>query len=397
MTVRVNKSSFNIREKLSELGRKFGLKGSELAAAETVQEAREIVSAGRKNMIINGACMINERFASSTYTLSAGTSYYPVDRFRSWASGGGQFTIQRSDNAPPGFKNSLMFTVSTVDSSIAAGDYYTIQQRVEGYNFAHLNWGTANAKPVTLSFWVKADVTGKYGISFWPSGQNHNYVTHYNINVADTWEYKTITIPGATSGTWLTTNGTGFGIWWDLGTGSQYETSTTESWGQNNKFLPTGCTKMIATNGAKFRMTGIQLEAGRNATEFEHRPYGEELALCQRYFRKFGTGAQFIRGATGTVYSSAPLQTYYPLIPDMRAIPTGSNSAGGTTVTGQGYNINYSSSPGTHEYVATFYNTGGGTMVMGLNYNQSNNGNANLPTSVVFVGLSDVLHLDAEL
>ena len=283
MTVRVNKPSFNIREKLSELGRKFGLKGSELAAAETVQEAREIVSAGRKNMIINGACMINQRFGSGTYTLSQG-NYYPVDRFRAWASGGGQFTIQRSDNAPPGFKNSLMFTVLTEDSSIAAGDYYMVQQRVEGINFAHLNWGTSDAKPITLSFWVRATVTGKYGISFFPNGQVYNYVTHYNINNADAWEYKTITIPGATSGTWLTNDSIGFGIWWDFGSGTLYGTSTTETWGQNGKFWPTGSTQMIATNGATFRMTGVQLEVGKNATEFEHRSYGEELALCQRYF-----------------------------------------------------------------------------------------------------------------
>ena len=284
MTVRVNKPSFNIREKLSELGRKFGLKGSELAAAETVQEAREIVSAGRKNMIINGACMINQRFGSGTYTLSQGNNYYPVDRFRAWASGGGQFTIQRSDNAPPGFKNSLMFPVLTEDSSIAAGDYYMVQQRVEGINFAHLNWGTSDAKPITLSFWVRATVTGKYGISFFPNGQVYNYVTHYNINNADAWEYKTITIPGATSGTWLTNDSIGFGIWWDFGSGTLYGTSTTETWGQNGKFWPTGSTQMIATNGATFRMTGVQLEVGKNATEFEHRSYGEELALCQRYF-----------------------------------------------------------------------------------------------------------------
>ena len=286
MTVRVNKSSFNIREKLSELGRKFGLKGSELAAAETVQEARDVVSAGRKNMIINGACMVNQRFDSGTYTLTNSAAYFPVDRFRSWAAGGGQFTIQRSDNAPPGFKNSLMFTVSTADSSIASGDYYTIQHRVEGYNFAHLNWGTNNAKPVTLSFWVKADITGNYGISFWNSGQSYNYVTSYNINDADTWEYKTITIPGAIGGTWLTNNGIGFGIWWDLGSGSQYGTSTTETWGQNGKFWATGSTQMIKTSGAKFRMTGVQLEVGRNATDFEYRPYGEELSLCQRYYQK---------------------------------------------------------------------------------------------------------------
>ena len=317
MTVRVNKSSFNIREKLSELGRKFGLKGSELVAAETVQEARDLVSAGRKNIIINGACMINQRYGSGTDTLN-GNDFFVVDRFKCWASGGGQFTIQRSDNAPPGFKNSLMFTVSTADTSIASGDYYIVQQRVEGYNFAHLNWGTANAKPVTLSFWVKADVTGKYGISFWPRQQNYNYVTHYNINAADTWEYKTITIPPPTGGSWDTDHQTGFGIWWDLGTGTVYQTSTTETWGQNSKFLPSDATKMISTSGAKFRMTGVQLEVGSNATEFEHRSYGEELALCQRYYWRV-PNARWLNG-----YKRHDNNVYYQLdtpVP-MRASPT---------------------------------------------------------------------------
>ena len=346
MTVRVNKSSFNIREKLSELGRKFGLKGSELAAAETVQEAREIVSAGRKNMIINGACMINQRFGSGTYTLTGSNDYYPVDRFRSWASGGGQFTIQRSDNAPPGFKNSLMFTVSTVDSSIASGAYYVIQHRVEGYNFAHLNWGTTNAKPVTLSFWVKADVTGEYGISFWNSGQNYTYVTSYNINVADTWEYKTITIPGPIGGSWLTDNGNGFGIWWDLGTGSQYSTSTTETWGQNAKFKPTGSTQMIKTSGAKFRMTGIQLEVGRNATEFEHRSYGEELALCQRYFFKLSNSRLIMGYKRHDGSSNFPMNTPVP----MRASPTPSLTASGTFSNFQSSFSTTQSSPNVYEW-----------------------------------------------
>ena len=321
MTVRVNKSSFNIREKLSELGRKFGLKGSELAAAETVQEARELVSAGRKNIIINGACMINQRYGSGTDTLN-GNDFFVVDRFKCWASGGGILTMQRSDNAPPGFKNSLMFTVSTADTSIASGDYYIVQQRVEGYNFAHLNWGTNNAKPVTLSFWVKADVTGKYGISFWPRQQNYNYVTHYNINAADTWEYKTITIPPPTGGSWDTDHQTGFGIWWDLGTGTVYQTSTTETWGQNSKFLPSDATKMISTSGAKFRMTGIQLEVGKNATEFEHRSYGEELALCKRYYQKMGDSNTNELTLGGYAVNNTTIYTSVQLPVEMRAIPT---------------------------------------------------------------------------
>ena len=285
MTVRVNKSSFNIREKLSELERPIGLKGSELMRSETAQEARDLVRAGRKNLIINGDCRINQRFGSGTYTLTSANSYFVVDRFKTWAVGGGEFTIQRSDDAPPGFKNSLMYTVSTADSSLGSGDYYVVQHRVEGYNFAHLNWGTSDAKPVTLSFWVKADVTGKYGISFWPGGQGHNYVTSYSINTADTWEYKTITIPGATGGTWLTDNSTGFGIWWDFGVGTTYTTATTETWGQSAKFAPSDTLQMIKTNGAKFRMTGVQLEVGKNATEFEHRSFSEELALCMRYYQ----------------------------------------------------------------------------------------------------------------
>ena len=346
MTVRVNKDSFNLREKLSELERPIGLKGSDLMSADTAQEARDLVSAGRKNILINGACTINQRFGSGTYTLTSSTAYFPVDRFKSWAAGGGQFTIQRSDNAPPGFKNSLMFTVSTADSSIASGDYYVVQQRVEGYNFAHLNWGTANAKPVTLSFWVKADVTGKYGISFWPNGQNYNYVTHYNINTTDTWEYKTITIPGATSGTWLTDSGMGFGIWWDLGSGSTYETSTTETWGQSNKFLPTSTTKMISTNGAKFRMTGVQLEVGKNATDFEHRSYGEELALCQRYYFKL-TNSRLVAGyKRHDTSSNFQMQSPVP----MRVEPTPILNVGGSFTNMQTNFNTTQSSPNVYQW-----------------------------------------------
>ena len=297
MTVRVNKPAFNLREKLSELTSKFGLKGTELARAETVQDARDTISAGRKNLIINGACTISQRLDSASATLTASAINYPVDRFKSYAVGGGEFTIQRSDDAPTGFKNSLMFTVSTA-STPPAGAYYVTQHKIEGYNVAHLGWGTSNAKPVTLSFWVKADVTGSYGISFWNQAQNYNYVTSYTINNADTWEYKTITIPGATAGTWITDTGTGLGIWWDFGTGTTYQTSTTETWGQSTKFTPSNSAQMIATSGAKFRMTGVQLETGTNATEFEHRPYGEELSLCQRYYYRH------------------PLQRYRPAIVD---------------------------------------------------------------------------------
>ena len=284
---RVRKSAFNVREKLTELGRRFGLKGSELVGAETVQDARDLVSAGRRNLIINGDMRVSQRLGSSGENDLTGTSSgFGVDRFRTYQEGGGELKLQQSTNAPPGFTNSLLNTVNTADTSVAAGEYYAIQQRIEGFNTHQLDWGTSYAKDVTLSFWVRSTVTGVYGVSLWRDNQSYNYVTSYTINIANTWEYKTITIPGPNGGTWATNNGTGIGIWWDLGSGTSYSTATTETWGQNNKFRVPSQTSWIGTGAAEFRLTGVQLEVGKNATEFEHRPIGEELALCQRYYQK---------------------------------------------------------------------------------------------------------------
>ena len=317
MTVRVSKQPVNLREKLSELERPIGLKGSDLMSAATAQEARDLVSAGRKNILINGACIFNQRFGSGTYTLTGSSDYYPVDRFRSWANGGGQFTIQRSDNAPPGFKNSMMYTVSTIDTSVGSSEYYCIQQRIEGYNIAHLGLGTSDAKPVTLSFWVKSDLTGTYSGSFFNTGQSYTCVFEYQINQADIWEYKTLTIPAATIGSFTTDSNYGLGIWWDLGSGTGYN-NTPFVWKNAGDFRSANQVPFIGTSGAKFRMTGVQLEAGRNATEFEHRSYGEELALCQRYYWRV-PNARWLNG-----YKRHDSKIYYQLdtpVP-MRSTPT---------------------------------------------------------------------------
>ena len=398
MTVRVNKSSFNIREKLSELGRKFGLKGSELAAAETVQEARDLVSAGRRNKVINGAMQFSQRKTSES-GISSSNTVRVLDRFMIRVNGIGTWTVSQSTESPPGFSNSMRWQCTTADASPGASDFMYMAHRFEGVNVQDLAKGTSSAKPVTVSFWVRSTVTGSYSFRLVDNQNNRQIGQNYTVNQADTWEHKTMTFAGDTIGALNNDKSNRLSMMWWLAVGSNrtsgaiptsWETLTTadEAAGQT--------ANIASSTSNNFFITGIQLEVGRNATEFEHRSYGEELALCQRYFRKFGTGAQFIRGATGTVYSSAPLQTFYPLIPDMRATPTGSNASGGTTVTGQGFSSTYSGA-GYHEYVATFYNTGAGTMVLGLNYNQSNNGNASLPTSVAFVQLSDTIHLSAEL
>ena len=367
MTVRVNKSSFNIREKLSELGRKFGLKGSELVAAETVQEARDLVSAGRRNVIINGNFDIWERGTSTTGALS--NAYGSADRwmFHTRSLTTRNISRQAFTNGQTDVPGNPIYYLR-FEASNDSGSYGAyMMQRIEDVR-------VGAGEDVTVSFYAKTNSGGgtfetAFSQQFGSGGSGATDNVAGSFTPTSSWKkYSfTVNLPSISGKTIGTNNYLRFDI------------------------------RFPSNTAVTLDVAQVQVERGRNATDFEHRSYGEELALCQRYFRKFGTGAQFIRGATGTVYSSAPLQTFYPLIPDMRATPTGSNAAGGTTVTGQGFTATYSSSPGTHEYVATFYNTGGGSMVMGLNYNQVNNGGSNLPTSVAFVGLSDVLHLDAEL
>ena len=338
MTVRVNKAAFNLREKLSELTSKFGLKGTELARAETVQDARDLISAGRKNLIINGGMQVSQRLGSSGENdLTGTTSGFSVDRFKSWQNGGGELKLQQSTNAPPGFTNSLLHTVNTADISVGANDYYMLQQRIEGFNTHHLNWGTSNAKDVTLSFWVRSSVSGVYSLSLWRGSQTYNYVTDYTINNVNTWEYKTITIPGPTGGTWATTSGTGVGIWWDLGSGTTYSTATTETWGQNNKFRVPSQASWISTGSAEFRMTGVQLEVGTNATDFEYRSYGEELALCQRYYQQ----TIFSNGHGGNTQGTNMYGNLHTIV-SMRANPT-VGATGPLEVNSNGVNTTQSS------------------------------------------------------
>jgi hypothetical protein len=237
---------------------------------------------GMKNRIINGACVIDQRNAGASVTPTSPT--YITDRWQAYNnSGSGRYTIAQSSTAATGFTNSLLVT-STGAYSVGAGDILVIRQAIEGYNIADLGYGTANAKTITLSFWVRSSLTGTFGGSFSNDGANRNYAYTYTINSANTWEQKTVTITGDTTGTWLGTNGTGLNVWFQLGVGSTYTTSTTGSWiSTANIYGVTGATSVVGTNGATFYITGVQLEVGSTATSFDYRPYGTELNLCQRY------------------------------------------------------------------------------------------------------------------
>jgi hypothetical protein len=232
-----------------------------------------------RNRIINGAMMIDQRNAGASVSVSSTT--YPLDRFPIICNAGSGHTAQQSSTAPAGFKNSLLVTIGT-GASPSAGNVCQIYQAIEGLNVPDLAWGTANAQPVTVSFWIRSSVTGTFSGSVINSALNRSYAFTYAISSANTFEYKTVTIPGDQSGTWLTTNGVGIYLVIDLGSGSTYQGSA-GAWSAGDYRAATGSTKLVATSGATLYLTGVQLEEGTAATAFEQRLYGTELALCQRY------------------------------------------------------------------------------------------------------------------
>jgi len=232
-----------------------------------------------KNRIINGAMMIDQRNAGASVTPS---NSYTLDRWTTNTSVASKFTVQQSTTAPTGFKNSLLVTSSSA-YTVGSSDILALQQKIEGYNVSDLGWGAAGALTVTLSFWVRSSLTGTFGGSIANSGYTRSYPFSYTISAANTWEQKTITITGDTTGTWATDNSTGLRVIFGLGVGSTYS-STANAWAAGEYYSTTGATSVVGTNGATFYITGVQLEVGSTATPFERRLYGQELANCQRYY-----------------------------------------------------------------------------------------------------------------
>jgi hypothetical protein len=240
---------------------------------------------GARNRIINGDCRIDQRNAGASVTPIDGQ--YTLDRYQCWLSQSSKFSVQRTATAPVGFTSSILIT-SLSALSVGVNDEHGITQKIEGNNISDLNWGTADAKPVTLSFWVRSSITGNFGgMVSNGSSLTRIYPFNYTINSNNTWEYKTVTIPGETSGTWTKDETWGMAIHFQHGVGSN-RSATAGTWVNGNALIRgvTGQTNLLATNGATWNMTGLQLEAGTVATPFERRSYGQELALCQRYFAK---------------------------------------------------------------------------------------------------------------
>jgi len=294
---------------------------------------------GFKNRIINGAMVIDQRNAGASVTPT--TLAYTLDRWSAAEQTDGSMTVQQSSTAATGFMNSLLVTVTSADASLGATQYAVLRQAVEGFNVADLGWGTANAQTITLSFWVRSSLTGTFGGAIQNSAQDRSYPFTYTISSANTFEQKTITIAGDTTGTWLTTNGTGLALWLGLGVGSTYS-GTAGAWAGALYFAPTGATSVVGTNGATFYITGVQLEKGSTATSFDNRSITTELQLAQRYFHK-SYDISTVPGTAGA--TSGPIafgavngtngeffQVRYPVA--MRAQPTMTNYSPSTGASG---------------------------------------------------------------
>jgi len=271
-----------------------GTLGASSYASATIPNSALSGNPTFRNRIINGNMMIDQRNAGASVT--GNDSVFPVDRWRIAASQSSKMTAQQSTTVPAGFKNSLAITSSSA-YSIGSGDTFAVAQLIEGLNVSDLGWGTADAQTVTLSFKVRSSLTGTFGGSLANDAFNRSYPFSYTISSANTWETKTVTIAGDTSGTWLTTNGIGLRIYFGLGCGSTYS-STAGSWASGTYLSATGATSVVGTNGATFYITGVQLEVGSSASPFEQRLYGTELALCQRYFYSLNANGLTLTGAS---------------------------------------------------------------------------------------------------
>ena len=304
---------------------------------------------GRRNMIINGAMSVAQRGTSGSNGAATSTlGYLSLDRMGYWADTSSTFTMSQETDAPAGFTNSLKVNIDATRSG--AGIYYSVGQRIEANACSQLDLGESTAKTFTTSFYVKSSVTGNFNIFFFNSGYNTCYTTTYTINAANTWEYKTVTIPGPTVGTWATGTGYGLEVGFKLGHGTNWQATNPNQWqtAENFRIGSAGTVNLTDTLNATWQITGLQLEVGSTATDFEHRSYAEELRACKRYYEEYNNDNSyyFAQGA----YTSSTTSLYQMSWEvEKRATPSVTISAGSTFILTR---------PGTS-------NASGGTMASG--------------------------------
>jgi hypothetical protein len=286
-------------------------------------------SLGFRNRIINGAMVIDQRNAGASVTQTT-SALFPVDRWAVSGSVTSKFTAQRNAGSvtpPVGYTNYLGITSSSA-YTVGSAEIFLVRQAIEGFNVADLAWGTASAATITVSFFVRSSLTGTFGGAVGNNAGNRSYPFSYTISAANTWEQKTVTIAGDTTGTWTTDNTGGLWLYFGLGVGSTFS-GTAGAWAGSDFRSATGAVSVVGTNGATFYITGVQLEAGSVATPFERRDYGRELMMCQRYYyRNQGVGSQSFMNGVGGMFSTTAgrVSTAFPVF--MRATPSALEQSG---------------------------------------------------------------------
>ncbi len=304
-----------------------------------------------RNIVDNGEFVVSQRKEFSSAVTQTGEAF-TIDRWKTRMTANSKFSVQQVADAPAGFYNSAKIT-SLAATTVGASDYYQFQQGIEGYNINPANFGTPTAKPMVLSFYVKSSLTGTFSVCFSNYTGNKFLTQNYTISSENTWERKTISVPAITSGTWERAAGAGLFIYFTLGAGSGTLRSTGSWIDSNFGRAGTGSTNVVATNGATWQVTGVQLEINSSgvATDFEHRSYGEELQRCRRCYQVIldrATDSGDDSGLGGTVYTSNG-GVYVPIRfnPPMRSKPTvQSSSAGNEFRTRHGDLVNFTSFTG---------------------------------------------------
>ena len=241
---------------------------------------------------------ISQRIGTTATTVVHGNYY--IDRYRWDRSSNGGVSVQQVTDAPPGFSHSLKLTVTTADTGTSAGEYLYFRQIIEGHNISHLKWGTQYAKTVTLSFWVRSNVVGKHGGSIWNNDFNRSFPFEYEIKEPNIWQHVSIVIPGCPDGAWATDHQRGINVGFGQQLGSNY-TGNPGQWNSAGDLGPHNLVNLLHTGANTWYMTGLQFEESGVATEFEHRSYGEELSLCQRYYQVHdGHYLQVVSPSTGS-------------------------------------------------------------------------------------------------
>jgi len=301
-----------------------------------------IQSLKNRNLIINGAMQVAQRGTQVTGVTTSG--YYTCDRWRIALGTLGTWTVDQSTDAPNGFSNSFKTTCTTADASPAAGDFFIFNQRIEAQNLQHLAFGTADAKSMTLSFWVKSNKTGNASVDVVQLDNSSKMISKsYTINSADTWEYKTISIPADTAGVINNDNGDGFQIEWWLNSGTDWSSGSLQSTWSTYDATNRNASN-LGVGGAVndyLAITGVQLEVGDVATPFEHEFFGDTLAKCQRYYQLGGAGA------AGTIDGTSSGRVYFAntLPVQMRAVPSSSLVSGASIAVRYGASDQYATSP----------------------------------------------------